>query len=126
MLRLLLYLSFLYGNTQGKAETALLPLQNSCSCAQKYPIAGTSFTVYGRLSYWNGNPAQRIWVIGTRRMLGIRGDTELPDNLAKLLGDFDTEVYGDFTVCPLTKSQTGVMQIVCVQSANNLKSKKRR
>jgi hypothetical protein len=99
--------------------------QDKCSCAGEYPVVDATFKVHGRLSNWNGNPSQRIWIIGTKRMLGIREGTELPANLTKLFGDFDTEVYGDFAVCPLTKSKPGVMQIICVQSANNLRAEKR-
>lgn len=99
--------------------------QDRCSCSGKYPVIASSFKVHGRLSIYNGSAVQRIWIIGTRRMLGIRDDTELPANLARLLGDFNTEVYGDFVVCPLTKFKTGSMQIVCVQSAYNLRSRKR-
>lgn len=98
---------------------------DKCPCAGEYRVVGAAFKVHGRFSSWNGNPTQRIWIIGTKRMLGIREGTELPENLSKLLGDYDTEVYGDFAVCPLTRSKPGVMQIVCVQSANNLKAVKR-
>jgi hypothetical protein len=100
--------------------------QDKCSCAGEYPVVDAAFKGHGRLSNWNGNPSQRIWIIGTKRMLGIREGTELPENLSKLLGDFDTEVHGDFALCPLTKSKPGVMQIVCVQSANNLRAEKRK
>jgi len=100
--------------------------QDHCSCAGKYKTTGPALKIHGRLSNKNGNPAQIIWIIGTKRLLGIRGDTETPDNLNKLLGSFDTMVYGDFTVCPLTKSKPGFMQIVCVQSADNLIAKQRR
>jgi hypothetical protein len=66
--------------------------QDQCSCAGKYKTTGSSFQIHGRLSNKNGNPAQIIWIIGTKRILGIRGETKLPDNLNKLLGNFDTMV----------------------------------
>jgi hypothetical protein len=101
-------------------------LAEPCSCNGEYQIFGSSFNVHGRLSFWNGNPSRRIWIIGTKRMLGVREETPLPENIDKLLVKFDDEIYGDFVVCPLTKSKKGSMQIVCVQSANNLIKKKRK
>ncbi len=72
------------------------------------------FTFEGRISSWNGYPTLRIWIIGTHRMLGVISET--PKNLDKLLEDFSTEVYGTFTVCPLTPYKKGVMQSICVNS----------
>jgi hypothetical protein len=53
-------------------------------------------------------------------MLGIREGTKLPKELEEVLDDFNTEVYADFQVCPITKSKIGQMQIVCVQAAKNI------
>jgi|WetSurMetagenome_2_1015567.scaffolds.fasta_scaffold31740_4 hypothetical protein len=97
-----------------------------CACSMQEPVEGPFFKVHGRLSNWNGNPTQRIWIIGTHRMLGIREGSQLPDNLLKLLGDFDTEVYGDFVLCPLTRHRARQMQIVCVEHASNLRVEKRK
>lgn len=91
-----------------------------CGCAGEAKAVGPSFRVRGRLSAWNGNPTFRIWIVGTKRMLGIRQGTEMPKELQALLGSFETEVVGDFVVCPLTRPKKGVMQIVCVGSASNL------
>jgi hypothetical protein len=115
---------FLFVFMFGVLESTLF-CQDQCSCAGKFKTTGPSFKVHGRLSNKNGNPTEIIWIIGTKRILGIRDNTKLPDNLSRLLGDFDTMVYGDFTVCPLTKSRPGVMQIICVQAAENLIAKKR-
>jgi hypothetical protein len=87
---------------------------------------GPSFAVHGRLACYNGNPPYRIWTIGTHRILGVHETTELPKNVDSLLNDFDTEVFGDFEVCPLTESKVGVMQIVCVKSAAHLVKKARK
>jgi len=86
-------------------------------------------TVHGRLSAANGNPALRIWVIGTRRVLGVDVDedlslTQLPANVRRLwlpAGDlFGASVYGDFRVCPREPQRPGVMQRVRVTHARNL------
>ncbi len=96
-----------------------------CSCSGENPVVGSSVKIRGRFSAWNGNPTFRIWVVGTKRILGVRDGTKLPNNLHALLDDFDTKIMGDFVVCPLTKPKHGVMQIVCVSSASNLRRDKK-
>lgn len=83
-----------------------------------------AFTVHGRLNYWNGNPSRRIWIIGTKRVLGIREECPIPDYLQNKLS-FDVDIYGDFLVCPLTKYEPGVMQIVRIKSASHVVIRKR-
>ena len=99
--------------------------RESCGCAGEFKVVGPAFKVRGRLSAWNGNPTFRIWVVGTKRMLGIRQGTEMPNDLQALLGSFETEVTGDFVVFPLTRQKEGVMQIVCVSKASNLLKRSR-
>ena len=36
----------------------------------------------------------------------------------------DEEILGDFEVCPFTPTRKGTMQMVCVQSASNLVTKR--
>jgi hypothetical protein len=88
-------------------------------------IIGDCFTFEGRASLFNGNPSLRIWRIGTKRILGVyeivnetTGEEPcIPENLKKAIdNNFAVEVYGEFTVCPLTKAEPGVMQTVCVDS----------
>jgi hypothetical protein len=96
------------------------------SCNADKRVVATCFKVHGRLSNWNGNPAQRIWVIGTKRMLGNRGDTDLPKALKDKLGDFDDVATADFEVCPFTLQQPGRMQIVCVAASGIKMSRRKR
>jgi hypothetical protein len=96
------------------------------SCKADKRIVGQCFLVHARYSNWNGNPTGRLWIIGTNRMLGIREDTDLPPTLLKGLGEFDDTATGDFEVCPLTHEKPGVMQIVCVASAQHVTFSKRR
>lgn len=86
-------------------------------------------TVHGRLSAANGNPALRIWVIGSKRMLGVDVDQDLsldqlPANIRRLwapVGNlFDASIYGDFRVCARHPQRPGVMQRVTVTHARNL------
>ncbi|PYS38427.1 MAG: hypothetical protein DMG14_17710 [Acidobacteria bacterium] len=88
-------------------------------CKANLPLAGPCFVVHGRMRAYNGNPTFRIWRIGTDRLLGVTGaqpgeDPIMPDNLGC---DFDHDVYADFEVCPFTAERPGVMQRVCVVSA---------
>ncbi|MGH7712611.1 MAG: hypothetical protein ACREOG_15070 [Gemmatimonadaceae bacterium] len=84
------------------------------------------------MSYWNGAPTVRIWKVGSRRMLGvsegrfkIEGYDNLPRGLAAHL-TWDTDLFGDFVVCPFTREQPGVMQLVCVDAATKLEARPRR
>jgi hypothetical protein len=90
----------------------------------------SSFTVHGRLQFYNGNPGCRIWIIGTNHLLGIneelsdKGENpDMPDSLKHLL-EWGTLIYGDFKVHPISKYRSGEMQYVRVLSFSNLVIKK--
>jgi hypothetical protein len=84
-------------------------------------FVGPCYQVRGRLSFYNGTPSTRIWIIGTHRMLGVRSeDQNLPPNVKKLLKGFDDRIFADFSVCPLTKERPGRMRIVFVQAASHV------
>ena len=93
-------------------------------CQTDKRVVGACFKVHGRLSNWNGNPTQRIWIIGTKRMLGV--GTDLPKDLGEKMGGFDDVAVGDFEVCPLTNERKGRMQIVCVASVSGVTVSKRK
>ncbi|MBN8812481.1 MULTISPECIES: hypothetical protein [unclassified Sphingomonas] len=87
-------------------------------------------TVHGRLFASNGNPAMRIWVVGTKRILGIDADEDLlldrlPANVRKLWAPtgnlFNASIYGDFRVCARKPQRPGVMQRVIVTHAGRLR-----
>jgi hypothetical protein len=98
-------------------EIGLVDITKTCDCSDK-----EAFTIHGRLAYYNGNPTVRIWIIGTKRILGVE-ECPLPDSIENKL-NFKNAIYGDFVVCPLTKYEPGVMQIVKVKSASHLVIKK--
>ncbi len=79
-----------------------------------------TLTVHGRLTYCNGNPSSRIWIVGTKRMLGVRDSdvetADIPKELRDLMS-WDREIFADFVVEPLTPYKVGVMQMVRVVSA---------
>jgi hypothetical protein len=93
------------------------------ACKTDPDIVDACFKVHGRLSVYNGGPSLRIWRIGTDRMLGVSTEI-LPESLASPMG-WDVDVYGDFEVCPFTTQKPGEMQMVCVESAEHVVTKKR-
>lgn len=95
------------------------------ACRTDPDIIGACFQVHGRLSIWNGSPSLRIWRIGTKRILGVHRDMPPPESVIAHVSDFGDEVYADFTVCPFTEERPGAMQMVCIESAENVVTKKR-
>ncbi|MGA2370517.1 MAG: hypothetical protein ACLPPV_12860 [Candidatus Korobacteraceae bacterium] len=95
------------------------------ACRSDSRVIADCFQVHGRLSNWNGNPTRRIWIVGTKRMLGLRDGTELPAALQKSLSDFDHEVVGDYEFCPFTPQKSGVMQVGCLAKVSNYQIKER-
>jgi hypothetical protein len=89
-------------------------------CKGNPAVVEACFKVHGRLSSWNGNPTFRIWPTGTKRMLGVREEFDLPSELNPYLGHFDDVVFAEFEVCPLTREKAGSMQVVCVESAADI------
>jgi hypothetical protein len=98
------------------------------SCRNRPDVVGKCFRVHGRLSVYNGTPSIRLSPSGSKRLLGIidpndtsnaPGPSVLPEEIKSKL-DWDKNVFGDFLVCPLTRSQTGKMQTVCIESGKNL------
>jgi len=121
------------------------------TAARKIPCktdanASMCYWTRGRITCCNGNPAMRMWKVGTKRILRIHSGPgadridpldnehpELPANLQKAyeadyrhrvqskgdLGSTDI-VYGEFEVCPFEPEHPGWMQAVCVESAKNI------
>jgi hypothetical protein len=74
----------------------------------------------------NGTPGLRIWVVGTKRILGVHNDDVeagqprgYPDCLLPHIG-FDKDLYADFTICPVAPDRQGRMRPVCIESASNM------
>lgn len=87
--------------------------------------------VRGRLSVYNGTPSIRLWKSGTKRMLGVSGSyaqpgyRSIPEDVEKHL-NWETEVWGDYMVCPFTRQHPQKMQLICIELGKNLISRKRR
>jgi hypothetical protein len=96
------------------------------SCRQHPQLTGQCFRIRGRMNYWNGNPSVRIWRVGTKRILGVSdvrfkidGYVNLPPSIEARLS-WDTDLFGNFVVCPFTRDAPGVMRLVCVESVSNV------
>jgi hypothetical protein len=116
----------------GSVSAMSPPLPAEKSCREHPQLIGKCFRVHGRLSTYNGNPAVRLWRIGTRRVLGVSdqrfslpGYRNLPEDLMKQLNE-ENEIFGDFLVCPFTPVKPREMQLVCIESAKDVVVKKRK
>lgn len=95
-------------------------------CSANPMVSGKPFMIHGRLSFYTGNPALRLWHIGTRRLLGVSdgrfkkdGYANIPESISTKV-DFETDLYGDFEVYPFTDAVSGVMQLICIESGRHL------
>ncbi len=122
----------LIGGSNLVAQSPPEPLARSCRA--RSDLVGKCFTVYGRLSVYNGTPSIRLWRIGSKRMLGVRdsedisgkpGPATIPASIKEKL-DWDRYIFGNFLVCPLTRSRPGRMQTICIESGNHLIVRKRK
>jgi hypothetical protein len=98
--------------------------QQSRPCRGNPNVVDQCFKVHGRVRIVNG-AGMVIWRTGTNRILRVGDEEEnIPDSLSKVLskpGDvYGRDIFGDFEVCPLSKSKPGEMQMVCVASSSNL------
>jgi hypothetical protein len=110
----------------GSASATSPPVPVEKSCREHPQLVGKCFIVHGRLSTYNGNPAVRLWNLRTKRMLGVSdqrfslpGYSNIPEDIAKQL-DGETNIYGDFLVCPFTRPRPREMQLICVESAKHV------
>ena len=89
-------------------------------CAEQ---TNQTLTVHGRLSFYNGNPSCRIWIVNTKLLLGVResGDeaADMPKELRGLMS-WDREIFADFVVETLKPYKQGEMQMVRIISASKI------
>lgn len=100
-------------------------------CREQPALVGRCFAVRGRLSLYNGAPTIRLWRAGTKRVLGVsasyarEGYLSVPEELEARL-TWETELWGEYLVCPFTRRRPGEMQMVCIEGAKNVVSRPRR
>ena len=113
------------------AQCFPLAADSSARCQRAPLVMAPCRTVHARLWIANGAPSVRLWVVGTRRYLGVvgpEGDAASPALLPRALSAFAAPagpgplqtVYGDFKVCPLAARRSGWMQPVCIAEATHL------
>jgi hypothetical protein len=101
-----------------------LNAQQGRLCKGNPRVVDQCFKIHGRVRVVNG-AGTVIWRIGTDRLLEVEDEKLVPDNFSKAMykeaGDvYGRDMFGDFEVCPLSKSKEGEMQMVCVESASRL------
>lgn len=110
----MLVLLLLCGTAANAAEVA---------CIDNPRRVGSCRVVHGRYSYWQGFPSARIWVIGTRKMIGVlmdEGIEGIPEYFGKNVL-WNDNLFGDFYVCSLFEEpQDEHMEAACIQSWRNL------
>ena len=117
------------------AALSLSPAAGPSGAAPTHQLTACR-VVRGRMALWNGAPTVRIWVIGTRRILGIvqrdNAFDQLPAPIRKLWdgknhnAEWNTVIYGDFKVCARAPMRRGQMQMVTVMNARRLVLRPRR
>jgi hypothetical protein len=95
---------------------------------QPPPKTGNCEWVHGRFVVANGSGIQRIWIVGSKRIVAIPDDYP---HLPQALSDYekayawpmepgvDTDLYADFRICALEDSRPGHMQHVRVEELRN-------
>ena len=130
---ILLRLTILFFLVASENVWAQLPASEAKekSCRAHPQLIGRCFTVRGRLSTYSGTPALRLWRIGTKRLLGISeqrfsiaGYRNVPEDIESKINQ-DVAIFGDFVVCPFTRSKPGEMQLVCIEAAKDMVVRKK-
>jgi hypothetical protein len=98
------------------------PIDPALGCAKNPAVIGACFAVKGRIAVYNGSPSVRIHPYGTKRLLGVVPSEEeiMPAELKSAIG-LDRDAVADMQVCPFTKLMPGKMQLVCIESAKNIR-----
>ena len=99
--------------------------QRAKPCREQPALIGRCFVVRGRLSLYNGAPTIRLWRAGTKRMLGVSGSyaqagyRSVPAEVEKQLS-WETELWGEYLVCPFTLQRPGEMQMICIEAGKKI------
>ena len=122
------FLSFLLAALLFHVGNVMGGIAEATTCAQNTQLVGQCFTVRGRPSV-HANMRPYLWPIGTHRLLGIaspEGTIIMPTEIERIFASppFDRQLFADFEVCPFTRPRPGIMQMVCIAAARNLKIRK--
>ena len=116
LLVLVLAAAFAPASAARAQDDKAAPQEPPCKCSTER--VDSCFTVHGRITVYRSAPTVRIAVVGTKRVLALKGG--IPEFLEEDLEIPGNVVTGDFLVCPLTRRKTGTMQVVCIESASNM------
>jgi hypothetical protein len=64
-------------------------------------------------------------MLGVSDVYNQAGYRSLPIKVEKLLEEWQSEVWGDYMVCPFTREKPKEMQMICIESGKNLFARKR-
>ncbi len=98
-------------------------------CRDDPAVVEQCFEVHGRLSI-GVNGEILVWPSGTKRLYQVAYPDQLPQaltawpyippRLGKLLRAGQSDVWGDFEVCPLTYDIPGQRRLICIQSGRHV------
>jgi hypothetical protein len=92
------------------------------ACKTNEKTVGDCWNLRGRIQVYNGTPSIRIWPVGTKRLLGVvPPESEIMPNSLKEKIKPNVQIFADLVVCPFTVEKSGRMQMVCIESANNIR-----
>lgn len=63
-------------------------------------------------------------MLGVSASYSQAGYSSIPEEIERRL-DWETELWGDFSVCPFTRQKPKEMQMICIESGRNIVVRKR-
>lgn len=120
----LIILNFSFANSIQSEFSPQIDEVNKISCKNEPRRVEQCYWVTGTLQIGNGNPATRIKISHSSRILGIKDDEKpiLPLNISSKLTT-ENEIFGNYYFCPFSRYKRGQMQNGCIEKARNLKVK---
>jgi len=122
------------GTNSGRAS------EDTPSCRASWNVVGACFAMHGRFWLASRKPLRRraararITEMKTGRTVGVLGVTlssegpgVIPSTVAELMQPepMNVTIDGDYVVCPFDRESGLRMQMVCIQSAENLQASPR-
>lgn len=106
---------------------AIVPAATASATSSPPARTGQCVWVHGRFAVYNGSSIQRIWIIGTKRIIALSDyDKSVPpeirayERIASEKQNWGHALYGNFQVCALEPSRPGRMQHVRMLRTRNL------
>ena len=103
------------------AATAAIPAPQPSTVQAPPARKGDCRWIHGRFEVANGSMVQRIWIVGTHRVVALPDDSERPP---AIISAYETDpaaepMFADFRVCALEDSKAGWMRLVRVTDVRN-------